>query len=99
MRILQINKFFHVRGGADAFFFKTCALLVAHGHDVVHFSTRHSKNLSSPYERYFVNGFTEEDVPQLSWSRKAGAFFDGIYSRPAFRSLQTLIRDIRPDIA
>jgi len=100
MRILQINKFFHTRGGADTLYFKTCNLLAQHGHAVAHFSTRHAKNVASPYERYFVNGgFTEDDVAQLTFSRKAAAFVEGIYSRPAYRSLRTLVDEFRPDVA
>ena len=99
MRILQINKFFHLRGGADTFFFKTCDLLSTHGHEVAHFSTRHEKNNPSPYSRYFVDGFTEQDVPKLSWAQKAGGFVHGIYSRPAYRALQALVRDFQPDVA
>jgi glycosyltransferase involved in cell wall biosynthesis len=100
MRILQINKFFHARGGADTFFFKTCDLLSSHGHEIGHFSTRHPRNAASPFERYFVDGgFTEDDVARLPLKRKAEAFFEGIYSKAAYGSLRALVADFQPDLA
>jgi len=99
MRILQINKFFHVRGGADGVFFKTCDLLAEHGHEVAHFSSRHAKNRPSPYERYFVDGFNEDDLQQVSFQRKVRAFVDGIYSLSARRNIRALVAEFKPDVA
>ncbi|HYA23184.1 MAG TPA: glycosyltransferase [Terriglobales bacterium] len=99
MRVLQIHKTFHTRGGADTFFFKTCDLLTEHGHEVAHFSTLHPKNHESPFSKYFVAGFTDADVSQLRFARKAKAFVQGIYSLEARRSLERLVQDFRPDVA
>ncbi len=99
MRVLQIHKTFHHRGGADTFFFKTCDLLTEHGHEVGHFSTSHPKNLASPFSKYFVGGFTDADVPQLGLGRKAKAFVQGIYSIEARTNLERLVRDFKPDLA
>jgi len=99
MRVLQIHKSFHPRGGADTFFFKTCDLLTERGHEVAHFSTLHPKNHASPYSSYFVGGFTDEDMSQLGIARKARAFVRGIYSLDARKNLECLVRDFKPDIA
>jgi glycosyltransferase involved in cell wall biosynthesis len=99
MRVLQIHKTFHTRGGADTFFFKTCDLLTEHGHEVAHFSTSHPKNFESPYSKYFVEGFTDADVPQLGFRRKAKAFVQGIYSVEARKNLERLLQDFKPDLA
>jgi glycosyltransferase involved in cell wall biosynthesis len=99
MRVLQIHKTFHTRGGADTFFFKTCDLLKDHGHEVAHFSTSHPKNFESPFSEYFVDGFTDADVSQLGLRRKAKAFVQGIYSVEARRNLERLVQDFRPDLA
>jgi len=99
MRVLQIHKTFHTRGGADTFFFKTCDLLTKHGHEVAHFSTSHPKNYESPFSNYFVGGFTDADVPQLAFARKVRIFVQGIYSFEARKSLERLVRDFKPDIA
>ncbi len=99
MRVLQIHKTFHPRGGADTFFFKTCDLLAERGHEVAHFSTSHAKNRPSPFADYFVPGFTDEDVAGLRPVRKAKAFVQGIYSFEARDKLARLVEDFRPDIA
>ena len=99
MRVLQIHKTFHTRGGADTFFFKTCDLLTERGHEVAHFSTKHVKNRPSPYADYFVPGFTDEDAPQLGMARKAKAFVQGIYSLEARKNLERLVEDFAPDVA
>jgi glycosyltransferase involved in cell wall biosynthesis len=99
MRVLQIHKTFHTRGGADTFFFKTCDLLTEHGHEVGHFSTSHPRNFESPFSKYFVEGFTDADVPQLGLWRKTKAFVRGIYSIEARRNLEQLLRDFQPDLA
>lgn len=99
MRVLQIHKIFHPRGGADTFFFKTCDLLTEHGHQVGHFSTKHPHNRPSPFADYFVDGFTDEDVSAMGITRKAKAFFDGIYSFEAKRKVSQLLADFKPDLA
>jgi glycosyltransferase involved in cell wall biosynthesis len=99
MRVLQIHKTFRLTGGADTFFFKTCDLLVERGHEVAHFSTKHPQNRASPYADYFVDGFTEQSVSQLSTARKTTAFFNGIYSFDAKRNLSRLVEDFKPDLA
>jgi glycosyltransferase involved in cell wall biosynthesis len=99
MRVLQIHRTFHARGGADTFFFKTCDLLKENGHEVGHFSTLHPKNQDSPFSSYFVDGFTDADVPQLGFRRKAKAFVQGIYSVEARNNLERLVRDFKPDLA
>ena len=40
MKILQINKFFYVRGGSERVFFDTIKILEERGHKVVTFSMK-----------------------------------------------------------
>ena len=53
MKILQINKYFYRKGGADTVFFNTIKLLEDHGHTVIPFSLQHDKNELSQYDHYF----------------------------------------------
>ena len=62
MKILQINKYFFKKGGAETVFFNTIQLLERHGHTVIPFSLKNKKNEPSLYESYFV------DYPELSES-------------------------------
>ena len=54
MRILMVNSFNYLRGGAERCCFDLSALLEANGHQVIPFSMRHPRNVPSPYADYFV---------------------------------------------
>lgn len=43
MKILQINKYFFKKGGAETVFFNTIQLLERHGHTVIPFSLKNKK--------------------------------------------------------
>lgn len=96
MKILQINKYFYKKGGAETVFFNTIQLLEKYGHTVVHFSLKNNKNLPSPYETYFV------DYPELSESsltQKIKNLPSFIYNQEAARQLEKLIQQEKPDVA
>lgn len=82
MRILQVNKFYYNRGGAETVYFGEAALLRRHGHDVIPFSMHDERNAPTPYERYFVSNVdlreTEGGLPG-----KAAAALRILYSREA----------------
>ena len=96
MKILQINKYFYKKGGADTVFLNTIDLLSKNGHEVVPFSLLNTKNLETPYSHYFV------DYPELSATgtftkiKKAPGFF---YNKAAAAKLEELIEREKPDIA
>jgi glycosyltransferase involved in cell wall biosynthesis len=96
MKILQINKYFYLKGGAETVFFNTTQLLEQHGHTVTPFCLKNKKNRPSPYESYFV------PYPELAESglvEKARHITSFIYNRTAARQLDRLLSDERPDIA
>lgn len=96
MKILQINKYFYQKGGAETVFLNTIAILQENGHSVVPFSLKNEKNRPSEYSDFFVN------YPELSESGilqkiiNAPAF---IYNRKAAKQLERLILQEKPDIA
>ena len=55
MKVLQIDKYFYFKGGAETVFFNTIDLLERKGHKVIPFSLKSDKNLFSEYEKYFVD--------------------------------------------
>ena len=99
MKILNVNKFYHVRGGADRYYFDLARVLERQGNTVIPFSTEHPKNAPSEYREYFVPGFTEDDFHELGIRQKAAAFLNGIYSQTARLQLRRLIFETAPDIA
>jgi len=93
MKVLLINKFFYLKGGAERVFFDTKRLLEMHGHETIEFAMQHPENLPSPYAEFFV--------PEVEFKSIGGAIkaYKNIYSRDAQRRLEALIQQERPDIA
>lgn len=96
MKVLQINKYFYQKGGAETVFFNTSELLMEHGHTVIPFSIKSDKNKESAYSSYFV------DYPELSESgllTKIKNIRPFIYNKKAKQQLEKLLQVEKPDIA
>lgn len=96
MRILHVNKFFDLRGGAETYLHELMARQAARGHEVHALSTRFSGNLPSPDDRLFV---TRHDYSRSEGAakdaRKAAAF---IWNGEARRAMRQAIAEHRPDV-
>ena len=97
MRILQINKFYYYRGGAERYFLELSEMLGRAGHEVIPFAMHHPKNLPTLYSKFFVSEihFDRRENP-IEDIKKVGRM---IYSFEAKRKLEALIRHEHPDIA
>ncbi len=97
MTILQANKFYYPRWGADRYFFDLSHWLRDAGHTVVPFAMKHPENLPTPYERYFPS-FVQTERLSAGWQglRTLGRM---LYSLEARRNLAHLVHDTRPDVA
>ncbi|MBI4133737.1 glycosyltransferase [Candidatus Uhrbacteria bacterium] len=97
MTILQINKFYYPKGGADVVMLELSALLERRGHTVVPFAMMSSENQRTPYAHSFVSHVETEGV-SFGWEglRTAGRM---LYSREARKKLAALIGTTKPDIA
>jgi glycosyltransferase involved in cell wall biosynthesis len=95
--VLQINKFFHPRAGAETAFLQTRELLRAHGHEVVDFAMRHPANLASPYERYFAPSRSYDSAARPD--RRIRDAASSVYSAKARAALARLLDEHRPDVA
>lgn len=98
MRVLQINKFFYRRGGAEVVFLDTIKGLRARGHEVGEFAMEHPLNLPSDYAAYFAS-----PVPELlataGLSERWRIFKRLFYSREIERKLTALILSAEPEVA
>ncbi len=97
MDILQVNKFFFEKGGAERYLFSLTDALEERGHRVIHFSMSHPDNRPSPYESYFVNEKRYGDSLGFKEMISAGGSF--IRSREAAGKMAQLIASHRPEIA
>lgn len=96
MRILQVNKFFYVKGGSERYFFDLCGLLGERGHEVLHFSMSHDRNEESAQDKYFVSGVDLN--ADMGPGEKAAAAMRVLYSSEAKGRMGRLLDDLRPDI-
>jgi len=97
MKILLINKFHYIQGGADRHYLELADILKAHGHEVIFFSMQGSNNIECEQSKYFVNHLDFSKVKlDKDLFKKIGRMF---WSRQAQSKLQQLIDNEKPDIA
>lgn len=97
MKILQVNKFFYRRGGAETHFFDVIDLLTAHGHEVIPWSMKDPANNASDYEKYFIDPIDFQK--RESWPRELKKVGHLLYSPEAAQKLDRLLTEVKPDIA
>lgn len=96
MKILMMNKYFYLKGGAEKYFFELQDLLKRNGHDIVPFCMESERNLPTPHSRYFV--------PHVDYGgamnplSKIRAAARTIHYPEAERRAEALICETRPDI-
>lgn len=96
MRILQVNKFFDLHGGAEIYMHRLSKAQREAGHEVHVFSTNSEKNLPSEDQKYFVgrNVLNKWQGP-VKDAKKAAQF---IWNREAELSMRKMLREYKPDI-
>ncbi len=95
MKILQVNKFFYVRGGSSRYFFETSNLLQSYGHEIAYFSMRCPRNEKSEWSKYFVDYILFNDIEPRQYIKVVLKMF---YSFEARRKLSKLLDEFKPDI-
>lgn len=96
MKIIQANKYYYLRGGAENYMLELSGWLASTGHEVIPFAMRYSENLQSPYEKYFPSEVETENV-KLN-ARGLHTLGRMIYSLESRRKLATLIVEQKPDL-
>src|SRR3989338_350116 len=96
MRIIQANKFYFQKGGAERYLFDLSDWLAGQGHEVIPFTMRNPQNKATKYDTYFPSYVpTEELVVNKEALKTIGRMF---YSREARRKMDALIWKTHPDI-
>jgi len=96
MKILLINKYHYLKGGADTVFFNTQRLLEQNGHIVIPFCTSREKNAPSEYSRYFVDS---PEIRTLGGWDKLKSIKRFFWNSDAAKEIERLIVDEKPDVA
>ncbi|MFA5973144.1 MAG: glycosyltransferase [Lentimicrobiaceae bacterium] len=96
MKILQINNYHYVRGGADRVYLNTGKLLEDHNHEVLYFSSLNDENIETVYSEFFV---PLSDKRNANFREKVIGTKDYLYNNSAYHNLNKLIEIHQPDIA
>ncbi|MBJ3816927.1 glycosyltransferase family 4 protein [Shimwellia pseudoproteus] len=96
MKVLLVNKFFFIKGGAETVYFQERDQLRAAGVGVAEFSMQHEKNLPSDYANWFVSNVDYHSNSGLQGKLKAAKDF--IHNSEACQKLNDLLLHVQPDI-
>ncbi len=101
MKIAIVNYRYFIEGGPERYLFNIIEILQAHGHEVVPFSIKNSRNKTTPYEKYFLESVDDEvryDKSTKSPAKIIKSFSRMFYSLEAKRKFRRFLEDTRPDI-
>ena len=104
MKIIIVNYRYFVSGGPERYLFNVIDLLEKNGHEVIPFSIKNKLNKPSQYEHYFLDPVGEGEEVYFSEYKKtniktvARSFSRMFYSFEAKKKLDSLIRDVKPDL-
>ncbi|NKI73639.1 glycosyltransferase family 4 protein [Dickeya sp. CFBP 2040] len=96
MKVLLVNKFFYIKGGAETVYFQESEMLKAAGVEVIAFSMQHENNFPSDYAPYFVNNVDYHQHSGVVAAVKTAVNF--IHNAQACKKLLALLRKEKPDI-
>ncbi|SHO58595.1 glycosyltransferase family 4 protein [Vibrio quintilis] len=96
MKVLMVNKFFFMKGGAETVFFQEREMAATAGIQVLDFSMHHQSNLESRFSDFFVRNVDYYGRHGLMSKVKTAIRF--IHNREACQKLAALLRAEQPDI-
>lgn len=94
MKILMVNKFFYLKGGAERYLFTLSDTLQSMGHQVIFFSMKDDKNLPCEQSQYFVSPVAMHG----SLKSKYNMVLHIAYSKEAYKKMTQLLRDENPNL-
>ncbi len=95
MKILLVNKFHYKKGGSETYYFTLANTLVSLGHEVIFFAMEDDKNFNCDQSKYFVSnvGVSSGIKGKLKMIKNIA------YSKEAYKKMQQLLDDEKPDVA
>ncbi len=96
MKVIQANKYFYLKGGAERYMLDLSARLKERGHEVIPFAMDHPDNLETPDRRFFPSQVHTGEA-HMGWQgvRTVGRM---MYSFESRRKMKQLIRQRKPDL-
>lgn len=100
MKVLLVNTYFYMRGGAERSTFNTAELLHLKGHQTVHFAMHHPQNFPSNYSKYFSYYIDfPKEMAKNTLKSLLKVLKTTFYNHYAKEQLTRLLRKERPDVA
>lgn len=103
MRILIVNYRYFISGGPEKYMFNIKNVLEKHGHEVIPFSIKSSKNVETEYSKYFVEPIGNHDAVYFDEVKKTPRSIlqmisRGVYSFSVKKAIKKEIKDVKPDL-
>lgn len=98
MKILLINKYHFLKGGAERAYFDMARILTERGNEVAFFSMKHPNNLPTYWEKYFIENIDYHNTSLPLW-KKISLAVKILFNFDARKKLEKLIADFQPDVA
>lgn len=98
MKVLLVNKFHYLRGGAERAYFDTAEILRSRGHEVAFFSMEHPQNEPTPWSRFFVSPVEYSADGRMGMHAKLRAAVRILWNREAERKIGMLMDEFHPDV-
>ena len=103
MKIALVNYRYFISGGPERYYFNIKEILETHGHEVIPFSVKSSRNIDTgEYEKYFLD-IVDDDIYFAQAKKKSlrvvlKSFSRMFYSMEAKRKFGQLLDDTKPDL-
>lgn len=94
VKILMVNKFLYPNGGSETYIFKLGEELQRQGHEVQYFGMEHEGRIVGNHAEVYTSNmdFHTGKLQKLLYP------FRIIYSKEAYRKMQTVLNDFEPDV-
>ena len=94
VKILMVNKFLYPNGGSETYIFKLGEELQRQGHEVQYFGMEHEGRIVGNHAQVYTSNmdFHTGKLQKLLYP------FRIIYSKEAYRKMQTVLHDFEPDV-
>ncbi|MBI4723074.1 MAG: glycosyltransferase [Candidatus Stahlbacteria bacterium] len=99
MKILNINSYYFIRGGADRYFFELSELLSRHYNHVIPFCTEHSENYFTPYSSNFTECYDIMENGVKHIEKYVKNIIRMFYHKKSEYLMHKIIQSENPDIA
>lgn len=99
MKIMQVNKFWRVRGGSERYIFELSRMLTDRGHEIIPFAMEDPANEPSRYSTLFVSPVELSDPYRMPLWKRIGTAKRILHSRESASRIAILSDLSEPDVA